>query len=339
MGPSSRLHAGRRRSLALLAGAGLAALLPRGGAATIAAAAPFRTADATWHDAARNRDVPVRIRVPAAGAALPLLLFSHGLGGSRAGGAQWAEYWAAHGYAVIAVQHPGSDESLWRGGDDAAALAREPGERDKLVARLKTGISIRSFLDRVADIHFVIDEALAQRGRGGAPLAAIDGERIGMSGHSFGAVTTQAICGERFAGQGFADVRVRAGLAFSPSSGKLGDPQARFAAVTIPMLLVTGTRDGDVIGNGATPDTRRATFDLMPAPGKYLLVLDAATHMNFNGGEMQNATPDGRHYRAAVEAVSLAFWDATLRGDAAARAWLAGGAGDALATGDVFLAK
>jgi predicted dienelactone hydrolase len=48
--------------------------------------------DETWVDAARQREVPVTIRWPDAAAhtgPLPVLLFSHGLGGTREGGEVW----------------------------------------------------------------------------------------------------------------------------------------------------------------------------------------------------------------------------------------------------------
>ncbi len=41
--------------------------------------------DLTVHDAARNRDIPLRVYLPASTAPAPVVLFSHGLGGSRAG--------------------------------------------------------------------------------------------------------------------------------------------------------------------------------------------------------------------------------------------------------------
>ncbi|MBS0321635.1 MAG: hypothetical protein JSR18_13910 [Proteobacteria bacterium] len=296
--------------------------------------------DATWHDAARNRDVPVRIRVPAGVSGAPLLLFSHGLGGSIAGGTRWAEHWASHGYVVIHVQHPGSDESLWRGAmDDGPAPSRTGAGRDALVARLRKGMNLQAFLDRVHDIHFVIDEALRQRAAGNV-LAAFDGQRIGMSGHSFGAVTTLAICGERYpGGKSFADRRVRAGLAFSPNAGPEAERAARFGSLAMPMLVVTGTRDGDVVGTGASPESRRATFAALPPPDKYLLVLDGAQHLNFNGGALQNRDAAGRHYTAAVDAISLAYWNAVLEGDSQARAWLAQDARSVLAPADVWRYK
>ena len=50
-----------------------------------------RQADQTWRDDARQRDIPVRIRLPQSSAPVPAILFSHGLGGSVGGGTEWAE--------------------------------------------------------------------------------------------------------------------------------------------------------------------------------------------------------------------------------------------------------
>ena len=68
--------------------------------------------DEVWTDAARQRAVPVRLRWPDASrhaGPWPVVLFSHGLGGTRDGGAVWAAAWAAAGFAVVQLQHPGSD--------------------------------------------------------------------------------------------------------------------------------------------------------------------------------------------------------------------------------------
>ena len=70
--------------------------------------------DLTVHDAARNRDIPVRVYLPANTAPAPVILFSHGLGGSRAGSVFLGEHWAARGCVAVFLQHPGSDESVWK---------------------------------------------------------------------------------------------------------------------------------------------------------------------------------------------------------------------------------
>jgi predicted dienelactone hydrolase len=66
-----------------------AARLSKAGAYVVAAS------EVTWRDDVRNRDVPVRIYTPVAedapkDARFPVILFSHGLGGNRAGGKLWA---------------------------------------------------------------------------------------------------------------------------------------------------------------------------------------------------------------------------------------------------------
>lgn len=281
--------------------------------------------DLDLHDAARSRTLPAKLRVPQpcdAATRRPLVLFSHGLGGSRAGGAAWGEHWASHGFAVLHIQHPGSDESLWRG--------RPGGFRPET---LKEGTSPERYVDRLRDVPAAL-ESIAARIAASPELACIDVERIGMSGHSFGALTTMAIAGQRLPRPGGApaawarEPRVVAAIAFSPSvrEGPMG--RASLASVDLPFLTVTGSRDGDVMGTGATPETRRAVFDALPPGVRRLLWLDGADHMVFNGGPPRPATAgtpgDDRRVQRAVAAVTLAFWRSTLAADAAAIAWLDG---------------
>ena len=72
------------------------------------------TVEWTVRDAARDRDIPLRVYLPALRAAEPVVLFSHGLGGSRDGCSYLGQHWAARGYVAVFLQHPGSDDSVWR---------------------------------------------------------------------------------------------------------------------------------------------------------------------------------------------------------------------------------
>ena len=67
-----------------------------------------RTSDST-----ESRLVPVKVYLPAKKTA-PVVLFSHGLGGSREGFKHGGEHWARRGYVAVFIQHPGSDENVWR---------------------------------------------------------------------------------------------------------------------------------------------------------------------------------------------------------------------------------
>jgi len=327
-------------SLAMLLAAG-AGTEARAADPDYGAAGPFavRQIDETWTDAARQREVPLRWRIPASDGRRPAILFSHGLGGSRAGGAEWGDHWARSGFAVIHVQHPGSDEALWKD--------KPVGER---MANLRAGANLKQFLARSADIKFVVAE-LSRRQAAGDPLAArVDLGRMGMSGHSFGAVTTLYLGGQKPATAGaehlaadLAEPRFKAFLAFSPQASS-GDAQPQFLGFTRPALLVTGTLDGQPFpGLGASPEQRLVPFEVMAALGnKFLLVLDQADHMYFNGtpglrdigaagrGSIDFAAVERRGYRL-IKAISTAYWLAYLSDDAGARRWLTGGEAAALA--------
>jgi len=298
----------------------LAAMLAAPAVAHAAPADAVTTCDAAWRDDARDRVVPVRIRMPAGTGKAPVILFSHGLGGSLDGGTNWAVAWAEAGFIVVNLQHPGSDRSILGQGRIGAAMAPA-----QLVAR-------------VDDVHFVLDE-LGRRPREGiCDLRRVDLAHVGMSGHSFGAHTTQAIAGQRFPVAGIAaDPRVKAAIAFSPSPPMRGSDSAAFGGIAIPFFSITGTEDAAQITPGITPKDRERPFRAMPPGGRYLLVLEGANHMVFNAqdglrGPASTATP---HIRDTVIAATTLFWRAALFGDAAALSELAQ-FGATLPSGDRF---
>ncbi len=295
------------------------------------------TADSDWTDAARQRTLPVRWHVPAATATglRPTIVYSHGLGGSRTGGERWARHWASHGFIVLQLQHPGSDESLWR---NRGALS----VKEALLA----GFTPAAYVDRVADVRFAVDELARRAASGDAVAARVDATRLGMSGHSFGARTTLAIAGERIPGMpgthAAADPRFKAAVALSPTApGAAADWPARFGDIRIPVLSITGTRDGDPFGKG-TPALRTEPWRNMPPPHKFLLVLDDADHYVFGGSDLprrRSAANDAPIQRFTSMA-TLAFWLAWLDDNAAARAWLDGpGMRNAVAGAGTWAAK
>lgn len=275
-----------------------------------------RTIDLTVDDASRNREIPIRVYLPAQESARPVVLFSHGLGGSREGCAYLGNHWAARGYVAVFLQHPGSDTSVWK--DERL------GQR---MAAMEQAASLQNFMLRVKDVPAVLDALEAWNGTENHALAGrLDLARVGMSGHSFGAVTTQAVSGQ-VAMRGaisFADRRIKAAIAFSPSSPRRGDPAQAFGSVEIPWMLMTGTNDVAIVGDAGV-ESRLAVYPALPPGSKYELVLDGAEHSAFSDralpGDQQARNPN--HHRAIL-ALSTAFWDAYLREDAAAKAWLDG---------------
>ncbi|MBM3345322.1 MAG: dienelactone hydrolase [Betaproteobacteria bacterium] len=233
-----------------------------------------RVANDAWRDAARDRSVAVRMYVPQGDGRFPVILFSHGLGGSRGGGSTWGSHWASHGFVSVHLQHPGSDESLWRG--------RDPGDARRA---LRAAMSGREFLERNADLAFVIDELVRRRAAGDVSFRSADVARIGMSGHSYGTRTTLALVGEHIGVLGSnPERRIAAAIAFSPAAaGPDADYAMRFGPIAIPFLSITGTADDDVVGNGSTPENRLLPFAHMRPSGKHLLVMREGDHMVFNG--------------------------------------------------------
>jgi len=276
--------------------------------------------DQDWNDSARSRVIPVRLRVPPGSGPFPVILFSHGLGGSRGGGAMWGEWWSKHGYIVVHLQHAGSDEALWR----------EKGLRDAM-ANARRAMTPQNLALRVGDVSFAIDEVERRRAAGDPLLARADLSHIGLAGHSFGAQTTLAATGEkaRF-GRNHPDPRIRAAIAMSPATwGAETDMAERYAAMRLPFMSLTGTEDKVPLTPQITPENRTLPYRYMPAPDKYLLVLNGANHMVYNGQPEQRAWSEQNRkvHAPLIEQVSLTFWDAYLKGDNAARGQLAQGGG------------
>ncbi|GAA5127509.1 acetylhydrolase [Luteolibacter yonseiensis] len=277
-------------------------------------------------DAPRDRVLPIRVYLPEATGPAPVILFSHGLGGSRDNNPYLGNHWAKRGYAVVFVQHPGSDESVWK---DVAQPDR--------MAAMRGAASAKNLILRVKDIPVVIDTLTAWNSEEGNPLKGrLDLKHIGMSGHSFGAVTTQSVAGQTFPGGSvsFSEPRLTAAVMFSPSPPKLGDPGEAFGSIRIPCLLMTGTLDTSPIGNTGAEDRLKVFPHLTQAPA-WQVVFDKATHMSFGERDLRGNSESGNRYHTPILALTTAFWDAGLKGDAGAKDWLSGdGAKAALAAGD-----
>jgi len=278
---------------------------------------PGETIELAAIDRARDREIPLRLYLPHSKQPAPMVLFSHGLGGTRRGCSYLGQHWSARGYVAVFLQHPGSDDAVWK---DQPLLKR--------MAAMRKAASAQNFLLRVQDVPAVLDQLQEWNQEPEHRLAGrLDLARVGMSGHSFGAMTTQAVSGQSFglAGQRFTDPRIKAAIALSPGSPRRGDPEQAFGKVQIPWLLMTGTKDTSPIG-GQSVESRMAVYPHLPRTiDSYQLVLHRAEHSAFTDralpGDKETRNPN--HHRAIL-ATATAFWDAYLREDTAAREWLQG---------------
>ena len=285
---------------------------------------------AEWQDAKRGRAVPVKIYAPKglAGEA-PLVLFSHGLGGTREGGAMWGEHWASHGIVSVHLQHKGSDEGVW---------IPEKGNIAGVSRAMKGAMTPGNLVARVGDVRFALDEVERRKSAGEVPFNAVNLAKIGLAGHSFGAVTTLAASGQRFINARstepmLKEPRLKAAIAMSPNARSKSQLDEQFGELRLPLLFLTGTADGAVLGDGTKPEDRTLPFRHAPGPDKVLAVLEGADHMIFNGHALRRKeTPRDAVIQADVRAITLAFWKATLDGDRHARAWLMDGGAKSMLT-------
>jgi predicted dienelactone hydrolase len=275
-----------------------------------------RYVDLSFHDATRSRDIPLRIYLPANTIPEPVVLFSHGLGGSRAGSVFLGEHWAARGYVAVFVQHPGSDDSVWR---DVPPLQR--------MRAMRQAASLDNFVLRVEDIPAVLNQlAIWNADKTNFLAGRMDLKAIGMSGHSFGAVTTEAVSGEMLpiTGRELTDSRIKAAIAFSPSPPHDGSMDKAFGSVTIPWMLMMGTEDVAPIGD-IDAKSRLEVYPAFHGAPKYQVVLFEAEHSAFTDRPLPgDHEPRNPNHHRVILALSTAFWDAYLRGDTNALAWLSG---------------
>lgn len=270
-----------------------------------------------WFDARRGRTVPVRIFLPdfeKNPAPCPVVLLSHGLGGSREGFGYLGEYWSQNGYVVLVMQHPGSDISIFRN--------RKPGEKPREIM-LKSA-SATNAKDRYEDVRFVLDELelrnTISKQRGTKLSDKLDLNRIGLGGHSFGSQTTLAAIG-RFPYK--ADPRIKAAIAMSPNRTKTGNQKQIHAPIRTPTLHFTGTKDDSPLEPDFDPKNRRVPFDSIQDADQYLVIFEDGNHMIFSG----HRRPFGlskleEKYQPIIAEITLKFLDAYLRENSDAVDWL-----------------
>ncbi len=299
---------------ALLAGQARAQQAAASAAPAPVAAEAYSTRDFEWLDAARARRVPVRLYLPdaaRANAPVPLVVFSHGIGGSRSGYSYLGRFWASQGYASLHLQHVGSDRNVWAG---------NPFE---LVSRLQGAAREAEAVDRVRDLSFALDQVL-----GGELGAQLDGQRIVAAGHSYGANTTLLAAGATLRRNGEAltlrDARIKAAIVLSapPFYGEASTQQI-LGPIQVPSLHVTATEDIIRIpGYYSGPQDRVAVFDATGSPHKTLAVFSGGSHSIFTDRASTGGLQLNQQVKAATRELSLAFLNSVFKGDnGALAAW------------------
>ncbi len=220
---------------------------------------------------------------------------------------------------MVCPQHAGSDEAVWQ---------EVPPEQRR--AALVRAASPENARQRVADIHAVLEQLDQWTQTEEHVLAGrLDLNCVGMSGHSFGALTTQVLGGQSHPVAAQADReqrnwRICAAIVMSPSP-PVGDLEAAFGSVRIPWMMMTGSKDHSPIGH-MTPTIRRDVFNHLPLSiDRYELTLGGGHHFAFTDNKLPaTAPPRHENHHQTILRVSTAFWDTHLRQDPAAKRWLQG---------------
>lgn len=177
----------------------------------------------------------------------PLVVLSHGLGGSVEHLLSLAEVWASKGYVVALPRFPLTN-SATPGGPVGQDVQNQP-----------------------ADVSFLIDELLAESNTPEQLLSnAVDGDNIAASGHSNGGITTYGLV----ANSCCRDARIDAAIVLSGVASPFADGEYNLTD-TPPMLVVHGINDALLIYNQAV----RTYNELQPPKG--MLTLEVADHVSY----------------------------------------------------------
>ena len=309
-------------------------------------------------DDARDKDLRVIACFPEEEGSYPTIVFSHGAGGSGRNVLALPRSWASHGYVVLLPTH--ADSLALRKLEavpDAGGPAPGLGLRGLVGSVLADA---QGWQDRPLDVTFLLDhlDTLQEQvpGLKGKP----DPARIGVGGHSLGAYTAQLIGGATVdlpggpKARSFADDRVRAILMLSgQGSGQQGLTEHSWDDFRKPLMSITGSLDRGAKGQG--PEWRKEPFEHVPPGDKYHLLIAGAHHGSFTGNFAGGASARLRERMAGrpgadrpadqaaifdyVQAATLAYWDATLKDDPEARAYLRSDALPAASGGAVDLSR
>jgi predicted dienelactone hydrolase len=198
------------------------------------------------------------VRLDSSAAPYPLIIFAHGYTASRVQSTSYTRHLASHGYVVAAPDFPLTSSSA-PGGPQFTDLVNQP-----------------------RDVSFLIDQMLAFSADSANRLTGgIDGEHIGLTGHSLGGFTTLlAMYGPD------ADPRIDAALPLSASGCFM--TETTVGDKDVPIMLMTGSEDLLV-----APAGNRRAYDLANAP-RYWVQLNGGGHVRFADADIDDELVAGR---------------------------------------------
>ncbi|HVG05521.1 MAG TPA: alpha/beta fold hydrolase [Burkholderiaceae bacterium] len=200
---------------------------------------------------------------PSACPRVPLVLFSHGLGGCALQSLFLTEELARHGYVVAAPDHK---DAVCAIGSDEHNFANMRTDQSFLEPERW---SERSHRDRLLDLRTVID--LVENDQQLGP--AVDAQRIGLIGHSLGGYTTIGMAG---AWPSWKHTNVKAVLALSPYVLPFITNKT-LARLDVPVMYQGAQFDWGIT---TSLEGAQGAYALTAAP-KYFVKLKGGTHLEW----------------------------------------------------------
>jgi pimeloyl-ACP methyl ester carboxylesterase len=243
----------------------------------------------------RGEDLQVRVSAPATGDELPIIVFSHGFGGSLDSYAPLVDFWAARGFVVVQPTHL-----------DSRTLNLTPDDpRYPEIWRF-----------RVEDLTRIVDQLDLVEASVPGLAGRLDRSRIATAGHSWGAQTASMLLGARVLdaegvpGKDMSDPRIKAGvlLAAAGTGGADLTPFAAehfpfmspgFAEMTTPALVVAGDKDQSAL-TVRGPEWFTDAYFLSPGTKNLLTLFGAEHSLGGISGYASTETTDESPERVAL---------------------------------------
>jgi len=205
----------------------------------------------------------------------PLLVFSHGYGGSGLGSVFFTEQLAARGWVVVVPDHNDRHSAVRiRSGQKKDFNRRRFLRHARKIASSSPG-DREKYLYRLDEIKLTLDRILSHPTFG----KLIDRNRIAVGGHSFGGFTALGLCGTIKRRH---DPRIKAVLLFSTGAGGYLFRETELAKVKIPSMLFMGEREKDHPRGSRTMSEVSGKIYRNLSPPKYFLEIKGASHFSFN---------------------------------------------------------
>lgn len=197
--------------------------------------------------------VSVRDAAVAGGGPFPLIVFSHGNGGLRMQSFFLTEHLASHGYIVVSPDHTGNAFITVLPGGVIVSAGGEGGIYDP-------GMAVE---DRPPDVSFLVDSMTERNASDpdGRFTGKVDLEHVGLTGHSFGGLTTFLAMA--------ADERFDVGAPMAPAVAG--------TAIDRPMMEFVATEDRTL----STADMENNYNTTLVGPKMLIRVVDAG-HFSFS---------------------------------------------------------